>query len=157
MKPVKQGHRAFTLIELLVVMGIMVLMMTIAALGWRGMRRGAELRGGSSAVRTTLMLARQQAVLKRQNMTVTFTEDGTNSAIGISAGKVGSGAHSTVTLTPGVKINLPLVGVPSNTITFTPSGGSAQAGTVTIVVTERFGNPQGSSTSTVWLLTGVAE
>jgi prepilin-type N-terminal cleavage/methylation domain-containing protein len=152
--PIIRSDSAFTLLELLVVMGIMVLMMTIGALSWVGMRRGAELRGAAATVRTTLMLARQQAVMKRQTMEVALRDDGTTSFMDIRV-KGGSsiGSHSTASLTPGIKF----VGLP--TIIFSPGGGGGGGGTTLITVQERggVGSEVQSMTLTNWSLTGITE
>jgi prepilin-type N-terminal cleavage/methylation domain-containing protein len=156
-------RHAFTIIELLVVMGIMVLMMTIAALSWTGMRRGAEVRGASATVRTALMLARQQAILRRQNVTVRIDDDGTKSYIATytstsaaySASATGS-VHAVASLTPGMQFDpssLPIF------ITFKPNGGSGNGGKTRITVRERAGVGAAiqSATLTNWNLTGITE
>lgn len=138
-------NKGFTLIELLVVMGIMALLMGVGVLGFVGMRRGAELRGGVMDVRTTLMLARQQAVVKgtmvrvsvsSDHMTVTFDNDPTS--------------VKTVYLTPGV------TATPSETpVVFSPSGSAgAGSGTMTVTVADNQGSGQG--VITIWKLTGAS-
>ena len=143
-------RNAFTLIELLVVMGIMVLLMGISTLGLLGMRRGAELRGGAMAVRTTLMLARQQAVTKHQRVKVAFTANSMTTSF--------SGVNQTNKITyfsPGITITPPSV----NPLVFLASGGLAVAGAFTdqIVISEIPSVGSGSKTITVWLLTGVTK
>jgi prepilin-type N-terminal cleavage/methylation domain-containing protein len=148
---------AFTLLELLVVMGIMALLMGVSSIGFIQMRRGSEIRGAVMTVRTTMMLARQQAVTKRQNVAVYFNADagGDNSMV-VVQGTTDPVTNSIVYLPRGVMIS----GVPSqNPLIFTPSGGSGGVGAATIGIQEKTGaGPnRDSRTITVWLLSGVTE
>lgn len=137
----------FTLVELLVVMGIMALLMGISTFGIIGMRRGAELRGGAMAVRTTLMLARQQAVTKRQNVRVDISS--TNMMVSFTAGGVST--NRTISFSPGVTVS------PSaSPLIFVPSGGvGGGSGTATITISELPSIGSGSKVIKVWMLTGV--
>ena len=148
-----KSRSGFTLLELLVVMGIMVLLMSISAIGIMGMRRGAEVRGAVMTVRTTMMLARQQAVTKRQNVTIEFYAVGEDNKMVVVQGTARA-TNSIVFLPRGVQFtSLPPA------ITFTPSGGAGVGGTTSINLIEKAGvgkSPQ-SKTITVWLLTGVTE
>ena len=110
------------------------------------------------AVRTTMMLARQQAVTKRQNVSVEFyyngDGDGANDNWMLVVQGTARATNSIVYLPRGVRFN-PAPGA----IPFTPSGGTGSGGTTTINLKEKTGvgkSPQ-SKTVTVWLLTGVAE
>ncbi len=144
-------QNAFTLIELLVVMGLMVLLMGISVMGFIGMRRGAELRGGAMAVRTTLMLARQQAVTKRQTVNVAFSANSmTVSFSGVNQ------TNRTTYLTPGITISK-LPG--NNPLQFLPTGALAVAGSFTdeIEIKELIGDSKQTKTIKVWLLTGVTK
>lgn len=137
------SRRGFTLLELLVVMGIMAILMSIGTLSFISIRRGAELRGATMTIRTTLMLARQQAVTKRQPISVVF-DNGSNmiSVVNQANGQI----IRTLYLTPGVEFT------GSQTVDFLPAGGATAAGKKTITIRERLGNqPQ---TITVWTLTG---
>lgn len=138
-------------------MSIMVLMMTITALGWRGIRRGAEMRGAAGTVRTGLMLARQQAILKRQNIMVLFRDDGTNSFMETHVyGLNETGAtHSTLSLTPGVAFDLPMNTTTS--VVFRPGGGSYDVGTFLVTLRERYSTSAPAITLTNWMLTGITE
>lgn len=73
------SNRAFTLIELLVVMGIMMIMAAIAVTSYFGMTRGYAMRSAVSHLRSTLMLARQTAVMNGKKAYVIFGQDSTNS------------------------------------------------------------------------------
>ena len=137
-------RNAFTLIELLVVMGIMVLLMGISTLGLLGMRRGAEVRGGVMAVRTTLMLARQQAVTRHQTVQVDIAAD--RMKVWFS----GKGTTNRVVyFSPGITV------VPDETpLIFTPSGGmSGGSGAPKITIQDNAG-ASGSKQVQVWKLTG---
>jgi len=138
----------FTLIELLVVMGIMVLLMGISTLGILGMRRGAELRGAAMSMRTTLMLARQQAVTKRQNVRVEIAADRMTVSYPTSAGST----NRTLYFTPGITVT-----PDEPTITFSPSGSvEGGAGTPTNTITDK--SPGGGSKRIViWKLTGASK
>jgi len=139
-------RNGFTLVELLVVMGIMILLMGISIMGIMGMRRGAELRGGTMAIRTTLMLARQQAVTKRQTVRVDISS--TNMIVSFTAGGVST--NRIINFTPGITVT------PSTTpLVFVPSGGiGGGSGTATIIIKEVAGVGSGSRTNKIWMLTG---
>lgn len=145
-----KNRSGFTLVELLVVMGIMVLLMGISTLGLMGIRRGAELRGGARSIRSTLMLARQYAVTKRQVVQVQFT----SSSMTVIFSGAGS-TNRTTYFSPGITITPPA----NNPLRFLPTGGLAVAGTYTdeIVVSEKPGIGTGSKTNKIWLLTGVTK
>lgn len=141
-------RNGFTLIELLVVMGIMVLLMGISTMGFMGMRRGAELRGGAMAIRTTLMLARQQAVTKRQTVRVDISS--TNMIVSFASGGVST--NRTISFTPGITV------IPDEaTLVFTPSGAVAGgAGAPKITVQDNASGGGGSKQIQVWKLTGAS-
>lgn len=143
--------KGFTLVELLVVMGIMVMLMGISTLGLVGIRRGAELRGGARSVRSTLMLARQYAVTKRQEVQVGFTA----SSMTVSFSGGGS-TNRTTYFSPGIEITkMP----DNNPLRFLPNGGLAVAGVFkdTIEISEKTGIGNGKKTIDIWLLTGVTK
>lgn len=141
-------NNAFTLVELLVVMGIMVLLMGISTVGFIGMRRGAELRGGARTIRTTLMLARQYSITKRQKVNVTFTTYNMTVAFGGE-----NATNRVIYFTPGITVKPPA----NNPLQFLPTGGLAVVGPYTdeIVISEKPGIGTGSKTNKIWLLTGV--
>lgn len=161
----RRAPNGFTLLELLVVIGIMVLLMSIAVAGFIGIRRGAEIRGGVMTLRTTLMLARQEAVTKRRNVVVEFKKSGSLSVpdkmnvISVNAG---------TTMTNNV-IHLPLGiefdgGADPASITFRPSGKASGTGTQSITLIERAGAVAGGTVATrgtrtvkVWFLTGITK
>jgi Tfp pilus assembly protein FimT len=160
----KRCVSGFTLLELLVVMGIMILMMSMGITGYLGIRRGAEMRGAVSSVRTTLMLARQQAVTKRQTVTVSFQT--TNLTAGITnhymriMERTSDGSniisHSDAYLPVGVEF-----GGGESPVSFYPSGRAGGVSESEIIVREKSAyqmsaQPQ-SQTITVWPLTGVTK
>jgi prepilin-type N-terminal cleavage/methylation domain-containing protein len=143
-----KNRNAFTLIELLVVMGLMAVLMGISTMGFIGMRRGAELRGGAMVVRTTLMLARQQAVTKRQTVRVDIAS--TNMTVSFSAG---GQTNRTINFSPGITVTSS-----KTPLLFQPSGGIAGGtGTAEIEIEELPSVGNGSKTIKVWLLTGASK
>jgi prepilin-type N-terminal cleavage/methylation domain-containing protein len=143
-------RNAFTLIEVLVVMGLMLLVMSISVVGFMGMRRGAELRGGAMSVRTTLMLARQQAVTKRQAVKVGFA---TNSmTVSFSAGNQ---TNRTTYFSPGITITPPS----PNPLEFQPTGALASGAdfTAEVKITEVPDGGTPPKIIKVWLLTGATK
>ena len=154
-----KSAKGFTLIELLVVMAIMLLLMGIGVTGFFGIRRGAEMRGAISTVRTTLMLARQQAVTKRKPVTVNFV-GGVNVVSNYmqitmvsSTGDVQE-VHRAAYLPAGVEF----AGA-YGPITFSPIGVAGAA--FTVKVQEKEGVKQGaagdSASIKVWPMTGVSK
>ncbi len=142
----------FTLVELLVVMGIMVLMMGISAVGYLHIRRGAELRGATASVKSTLMLARQYAITKREPIKLVFSAD----AMEVVVERNGK-SFKTIQLPAGVEFVSP---TPTQ-IPFKPSGSAGYGGTYEIKVKEKADIASEDSrqwkTVKVWSLTGVAK
>ena len=84
----KDPIRAFTLIELLVVIGIIGTMMALIMPAFRGFGRSASMNGSVAQVRSTLSLARQFAINKRQNVHVVFVYSNTVSSLPAEAWRV---------------------------------------------------------------------
>jgi len=151
----------FTLIELLTVMGIMALLMGISAIGFVGMRRGGEMRGAIMSVRTTVALARQQAVTKRQKVSVVFgpiaSPEIAQNWIAVTMSGGGKDITNNIVYLP---LGIYFSGFPSqNPLIFSPSGSASGTGSVTVKVKEKAGvgkSPQEKSLD-IWLLTGLAE
>lgn len=141
-RPEKRARHAFTLIELLVVIGLMMMIMGLSIAGWAGMRKGAEMRRSVSSVQTTLMLARQQAVTKRQPVTVQFISGTITNSMRITVGT--NQFYSQVYLSPGVKF------MSTNDVPFKPNGG-AGVGMQTIDLA----GMDSTNYIDVWLLTGI--
>jgi len=156
--PQRKRNTGFTLLELLVVMGIMVLLMGIGLTSWFGIRRGAEMRGAVSTVRTTLLLARQQAVTKRAKVTVKINSDATGDYLSTSAKSyVGvNNLHAVSYLPKGVKF----VASPVTSVTFNPVGNVSASGpqvvTLVEIVKQKAASPE-TRKITVWPLTGVTK
>jgi prepilin-type N-terminal cleavage/methylation domain-containing protein len=95
----ESSRAGFTILELLTVMVIIVLLMSIAAAGYLGMRRGAEMRSAVSTLRTAMMLARQQAVTHRRDTIMVFRQTGTNTTYYVfeEGGTVSWGSAETFT------------------------------------------------------------
>jgi len=154
---IKTARAGFTLLELLVVMGIMIMMMGIGLTGWLGMRRGAEMRGAVSGVRTTLLLARQQAVTKRLRVTVTLTSDPNGDYMSTKSTSYSgtNSVHATVYLPKGIKFT---GSVPS--VTFTPVGTVNASGPQVVNLVETAKQKAATPDTrkiTVWPLTGVTK
>jgi hypothetical protein len=122
--------------------------MTVAVMNILGSTRGAAMRGAVTTLRSTLMLARQQAVTKREKVFVTFYTAPVHCyTVTNTAGLIGGTNY----LPPGVTFQTPL---PSpNPIRFTASGSGGSAVNPTVSLTE---SPGGRSCSlTVYGLTGL--
>ena len=143
-------RNGFTLVELLVVMGIMILLMGISTMGIMGMRRGAELRGGTMAIRTTLMLARQQAVTKRQTVRVDINS--TNMMVSFTTGGVST--NRTINFTPGITVSVPPGETP---MIYTPSGSVSGGSGAPIITIQDMASGGGSKQIQVWKLTGASK
>lgn len=75
MKSAKNHNLGFTLIELLVVIAIMVIMLLFAAPAFQDIGRGNRMRSAVHQLTTTLNLARQWAITKREPVYVIFPDD----------------------------------------------------------------------------------
>lgn len=158
----KCARAGFTVLELLVVIGIMVLLMSVAAAGYIGIRRGAEIRGAVMTLRSTMMLARQEAVTKRRSVTVEFRKSGAATeadklyVISTSAGNVVT--NNIIALPLGVQF---AAASDPDAITFRPSGRASGAGFSEITLIERqgpvAGAVRGTRTVKVWSLTGITK
>jgi prepilin-type N-terminal cleavage/methylation domain-containing protein len=154
-------RHGFTLLELLMVMVIMVLMMTVGVAGFIGARRGAEFRSALSTVRSTLSLARQQAVSKRVRTTVTM--ESTSNTYWVSTYSATNPAaplllHTRRSLPPGVVFDPGSVGGQASprVITFFPNGRAGGAGKETVVLKELAVGPrQQTATIELYPLTGL--
>jgi Tfp pilus assembly protein FimT len=145
-RPRKRACQAFTLIELLVVIGLMMLIMGLSFAGWAGMRKGAEMRRSVSTVQTTLMLARQQAVTKRQPVTVQYIAGTITNSMRVTVG-TNQQFYSQVYLSPGVKF------MSSGTVPFKPNGRAVGLGVQTIDLA----GMDSTNHIDVWLLTGATK
>ena len=144
-RPRRRAQQAFTLIELLVVIALMMMIMGLSIAGWAGMRRGAEMRRSVSTVQTTLMLARQQAVTKRQPVTVQCISGTITNSMRITVGA--KQFFSQVYLSPGVKF------MSNSTVPFKPNGRAAGAGVQTIWLA----GLDSTNRIDIWLLTGITK
>lgn len=157
----KHSGCGFTLIELMVVMGIMTLVMGLSAIGYISMRRGIEVRGATTSVRTTLMLARQLAITKRQKVELRFTTDAETNRMDVVVKRDGATETiKTVVLPRSVEFT-----EAPESIEYYPAGdarsGVANSGKEVIQIEERKEyRPEGATKNqgksiTVWLLTGI--
>jgi prepilin-type N-terminal cleavage/methylation domain-containing protein len=149
----------FTLIELMVVMGIMALMMGLSAVGYLGIRRGAELRGATASVRTTLMLARQYAITKRETVDLRFITDSSN-RIDVILKRTGK-IYKTVPLPQGIEFISPPA-----MLTFYPAGTAGVGGqnsgveVIELKEKEKYSDSETALQSKkikVWMLTGITK
>lgn len=72
----QRSRAGFSLLELMAVMLLMFIMMGIATTAFRGIMRGAGLRGATAVVRGTLTQARQQAMTQGRPVSVIIEQDG---------------------------------------------------------------------------------
>ena len=68
-------RRAFTLVELLAVIAIIGIMIAVMMPSMIGMARGSKLSGTVSQLKTTMTLARQWAITKRERVYVLFPNE----------------------------------------------------------------------------------
>lgn len=78
-KPHTEKNRAgFTLIELMVVVGLMVLLLAFAVPAFQGIGRSAGINAAVHELRTTVSLARQWAITRRERTCVVFPDEFNN-------------------------------------------------------------------------------
>lgn len=120
--------------------------------GYRGMRRGAELRGAEALVRSVLMLARQQAVTKHKGVEVVFVKDATRDSMKIFTGT--NEVYGESLLPPSIEFISPPA-----PIKFGPAGSAGMLPQVEIKIQEKsgLGDSLQYSKITVWPLTGVTK
>ena len=70
-----EGRSGVTLLELLVVIAVMAIVLTISMPAFTSMGRGAGMRGTVAEVKSTLSLARQWAITKREPVTFQYGYD----------------------------------------------------------------------------------
>lgn len=76
--PPPTGRRAgVTLLELLLVIAVMAIVLTISMPAFTSMGRGAGMRGTVAEVKSTISLARQWAITKRERVTFEYGKDAT--------------------------------------------------------------------------------
>lgn len=74
-RPRISSSHGFTMIELIAVMLLMFIMMGMATMAFRGMVRGAGMRGAITTVRSVLMQARQHAMMNGQPVAVLLRQE----------------------------------------------------------------------------------
>jgi prepilin-type N-terminal cleavage/methylation domain-containing protein len=72
----ERRRRGFTLVELLVVVGLMAVVMAVTIAGLQSSSGGAKMRTALLQLKSTLSLARQYAITRREPIFVTFPEAG---------------------------------------------------------------------------------
>ena len=122
------------------------------------------MRGAVSTVRTTLMLARQQAVTKHRTVVVNLVTS-TNVVPGVTSyllrimDKAADGSYTPAHADAYLPLGIEFV-PPSNSVTFYPSGKAGGVAPTQITVQEKSAyqkKPLPAATITVWPLTGVTK
>lgn len=133
------GRCGFTLLELITVLAIMIIIMASAVVSIVGIRRGAEMRGGVSAVRATIAAARQAAVTRRERVTVHFELNNSQRSdsrafwVTDSDGQIGETNY----LSRGLVFAPSAPGyVGSSYLQFMPTGGSGSASNAFVIIGE---------------------
>ena len=70
-----RGRRAFTLVELLAVIAIIGIMIAVMIPLFSGMGKGSKMTAAVTQLKTTMSLARQHAITKREMTYVVFPDD----------------------------------------------------------------------------------
>lgn len=110
------GQRGFTLVELAVAVAIAVILLSVAAPSFSLALARLRVEGASQNLATDLQLARQEAVQRRANVSLTTAADG--GSYTLTSGTV---TIKTVTLSSGVAFT------PDVVVTFEPLRGLANA------------------------------
>jgi prepilin-type N-terminal cleavage/methylation domain-containing protein len=131
----RRAHRGFSLVELMVVVSIMGLILGLSAHGIRRYLHSWQLNGDVSAMAMMMRAARSTAITK--NIDVVFVFDQSEGQYfyledtdgdGVADGnELQSGTH---TLSNGIVIES--FTTPTQWITFTPKGSTADGGTITV-------------------------
>lgn len=130
-EPGRKGRRAgtgqggFTLLELLAVVMVMALVMGMGTIQYYELRRGMEMRSAVTQVRSSLIVARQDAIVKKSRARLWFPSINTFVVDHWVEGAYWAIGEATNPLPPGVELN-PLGGAmglgEANAITFFPDG-----------------------------------
>lgn len=126
------------MLELITVLAIMIIIMSSAVVSIVGMRRGAEMRSGMSSLRTTIALARQSAVTKREKVTVHFAirdtgGNGRDFWLSNDTGTISETNH----LSLGLEFARRAFGyTASSSLEFRPTGGSGSASNAFVIIGE---------------------
>jgi prepilin-type N-terminal cleavage/methylation domain-containing protein len=149
----KSNRKAFTLIEMITVMAMVAILSVAGIASYRGIRRGAEIRAAESMIRTSVVMARQQAVLLRESITLSFNSNSGTNYIALKNGV--NILHNTLTFPSSIEFEAPLPGP----ITFEPHGSGGAKPPVVVKLRERTGVSTDllSSEVTIWPLTGVTK
>lgn len=132
-RPPPGGRAGVTLLELLLVIAVMAIVLTVSMPAFTSMGRGAGMRGTVAEVKSTLSLARQWAITKRERVTFEYGQDATATNAAYYAVRLADDPYSVIQTTNFLQKGFGFTD--ANSLTFKSSGdvdGDINERTITI-------------------------